>query len=281
MLSTVAMIAALGSMWALTLLAITGIDDVPAWNPKAITFPVPDPVAAIAGVFAATALVRIAMTLYRRQRVHRRVRDALMHIESGDPDVVVIADRQPDAFVVPGPHRSAWRGPRIVVTDGMRSALDDEQWRALLAHERAHLDAGHHRLRAATDLAAAANPLLIPARRTVGYLCERWADERAGREVGSRRLVAGAIATAALAHDTAERTESAHGGTPGIDVGALRHGAIGFNGVGTVDRVVALQRPAPTALRTVIAMAVLVTAGVLLADANATGELFAVLRVIL
>src|SRR5262245_9688476 len=88
MLSTVAMIAAIGSMWALTLLAITGVDDVPAWNPKAITFPVPDPIAAIAGVGAATALVRIAMTLYRRQRVHRRVRDALMHIESGDPDVV-------------------------------------------------------------------------------------------------------------------------------------------------------------------------------------------------
>jgi hypothetical protein len=42
--------------------------------------------------------------------------------------------------------------------------------------------------------------------------------------------------------------------------------------------VVALQRPAPTALRLVVIGAILVAVGILAADANATGELIASLR---
>ena len=274
-LSAVSVVAAAGSLWAMALLAVTGIDDVPALDPRSIVFSVPDPVALVAAVGVLVAAARMAGTIRRRRRVHRRVRGALHGLASGDSDVVVIADLLPDAFVVPARRTGILRRqrPQIVVTNGMLAALDDDQQQALFAHERAHLDGGHHLLRAAADLAAAASPLLIPARDAVGFLCERSADERAGAAVGSRNLVAAAIATAALAHGG--------GSSPKLAAGAAlaTSGApLAFNGLATVDRVVALQRPAPTALRLVVVGAILVAVGILAADANATGELIASLR---
>src|SRR5258708_24833862 len=58
---------------------------------------------------------------------------------------------------------------------------------------------------ALTYFAAAANPLLRPVAAAVTYTVERWADERAARACGDRRLAARAIGKAALA--------SAEGGT--------------------------------------------------------------------
>ncbi|MFC8583265.1 M56 family peptidase, partial [Streptomyces sp. NPDC057217] len=78
-------------------------------------------------------------------------------------------------------------------------------------------------------LAARANPFLRPLRTAVAYSAERWADEEAAAEVGSRRTVARAIGKAALLAPRA----------PAATLPALA-------AVGPVPRrVAALMRPAP------------------------------------
>jgi hypothetical protein len=88
---------------------------------------------------------------------------------------------------------------RVVVSSAMFGALDAEERRVLLAHERCHLRSGHYLFRWATRLAAAAFP---PARRLVpdcDFALERWADEQAAVAVGDRRVAARALVHAALA----------------------------------------------------------------------------------
>lgn len=267
-LASIVAIGAIGALWATALLAATLVDDVPFLARSVGPIPVPDGVALVALLALVITSVRLVGVLRRRRRLYARIHDAIADLEPVDSDVIVIADARPDAFAVPG------RGParrrheqRIVLTEGMLAALDDGQTSALLAHERAHLRAGHHRLRAAADLAAAANPLLIPARNTVGFLCERWADERAVADVGSRRLVANAIATAALAQAADARATAA-----GHQV------ALGFNHCGTVDRVAALHRPPASKLRAATVLALVAGVCILAADVNATGELLETVR---
>lgn len=263
-LASIVAIGAIGTLWATALLAATFVDDVPLLARSVGPMPVPDGVALVAVLALVIASVRLVGVLRRRRRLYAQIHDAIADLEPVDSDVVVIADARPDAFAVPGlgPAHRRCREPRIVLTEGMLAALDNGQCSALLAHERAHLRAGHHRLRAAADLAAAANPLLIPARNTVAFLCERWADERAVADVGSRRLVANAIATAALAQAADARATAAG-----------RQVALGFNHCGTVDRVAALHRPPASALRVATVLALVAGVCILAADVNATGEL--------
>jgi Zn-dependent protease with chaperone function len=267
-LAGIVTIAAVGTLWSTALLAATYIDDVPFVARSIDPIPVPDGVALVALAALAVALMRLVAVIRRRRRLYRRVHDAIAGLEPVDADVVVLADARPDAFAVPGSGAARRRHePRIVLTEGMLAALDGGQKSALLAHERAHLRDGHHRLRAAADLAAAANPLLIPARNTVVFLCERWADERAVADVGSRRLVANAIATAALAQ-AADARATASG----------RQVALGFNHLGTVDRVAALHRPPASALRAATLLALVAGVCIVAADVNATGELLEIVR---
>ena len=81
----------------------------------------------------------------------------------------------------------------------MLDALDEDGRAVLLAHERAHLAGYHWVFVTLARLAATANPLLRPLASAVEYTVERWADERAAEEIGDRRRVARAIATAAIA----------------------------------------------------------------------------------
>lgn len=138
-------------------------------------------------------LVAVAAAVLRRASVHRK---ALREARRDRPDgsrLLMVPDAAAMAFAVPG------RPGHVVVTTGMRERLTDRQFDALLAHEDAHLAGGHHRLIRAVELAAAAHPALWWVARHVGYLVERAADERAAAQVGSRRTVAHAIGTAALA----------------------------------------------------------------------------------
>jgi hypothetical protein len=81
----------------------------------------------------------------------------------------------------------------------MLDALVGDERRVLLAHERAHASNAHYLFTSVARLAAAANPLLRPVSAELGYVVERWADERAAAETGDRTLTARAIARAALA----------------------------------------------------------------------------------
>lgn len=107
-------------------------------------------------------------------------------------ELVVTEESRPSAVAVPG------RPGRIVVSRSLLRLLSPDERRVLLAHERAHLHAGHHWHRSAVALAIAANPLLAPLAGAITYATERWADERAATDLGNRRGAARAVARVAL-----------------------------------------------------------------------------------
>jgi Zn-dependent protease with chaperone function len=174
----------------------------------------------------------------------------------GSSQVVVIPDGAADAYAVPG-----WPG-RIVVTAGMLDALNPAERQVLLEHERAHA-AGHHYLfTALTYFAAAANPLLRPVAAAVTYTVERWADERAARACGDRRLAARAIGKAALASASAEemtpgarQRRPAGAAAAGIAGAAALRGADRLRGAGPVPRRVAALLAPPLRIRPLLIVA--------------------------
>ncbi|MFC1434980.1 M48 family metalloprotease, partial [Streptacidiphilus sp. N1-3] len=156
------------------------------------------PVGAAAGALLLVLAVRAARVLLR----HRRGRAAAWALAGrragrhGDDGLVVLPDRAPDAYALPG---GLLRPGRIVVTSGMLRTLAPAELAVLLAHEQAHLTGRHHRFLLLADLTTALHPLLRPLRDGVAYAVERWADEAAAASVADRRLVARAIGRAALA----------------------------------------------------------------------------------
>lgn len=114
-------------------------------------------------------------------------------------EVEILDDHAPVAYTLPGA-----RG-RTVVSSGMLRALSTTEQAVLFSHERSHRSRRHDRFIHAVDLSAAVVPLLAPMRGYVRYATERWADEDAAGQVGDRRLVARALARAALVQHAAPR----------------------------------------------------------------------------
>jgi hypothetical protein len=173
------------------------------------------------GAVAAAVLVVLALRSLRVLRRHRAEHAAARmlvarHAGTGgdvDVDLIVLPDRLPDAYALPG---GLFRGgrDRIVVTAGMIEALPADEREVLLAHERAHLSGHHHRFLLLADLAVALHPLLRPLRDGAAYSLERWADESAAERVADRRLVARAVGRAALAGAGAGALRMAAGPVP-------------------------------------------------------------------
>ncbi|MEF9885940.1 M56 family metallopeptidase [Streptomyces sp. P9-A4] len=229
LLAVVAGVSAVCSTLCLGLLMIVGTAQLPG-NPLPDSWSDPDVRAAlpydeIAGRAAIPVLLAVLVSggaaAWRQLRVRRRAAGALAGLPP--TSVAVLPDRTPYAYALPG------RRGRVVVSTGMLTGLGSDERRALFAHERAHLAARHHRHLLTVHLAARANPFLRPLRTAVSYTVERWADEDAAAEVGSRRAVARAIGKAALLAPRA----------PAATLPALA-------GAGPVPRrVAALMRPAP------------------------------------
>ena len=243
-----AVLVALGSTWGLLLLALTLLN----WTPFAQErTPVADPVPSGIAVAALVLLVTAVCRALRAARVRAQTERALEIICSLCPphsELAVLDDPLVQAYAVPG------RPGRILVSSGLLRATTPRDRHVVLAHERAHLRHDHHRLRALTELAAAVNPLLLPARDAVAYLVERWADEAAAKETGSREQVAAALARVALA------TSASAPGSP----------ALAFHRHAVVERVVALQAPCPPD-RWTLAAATLALAGLTaVCEADAT-----------
>ena len=96
---------------------------------------------------------------------------------------------QPAAYCVAG------RQPTVILTTGAVQALDPGQLDAVLAHERAHLTARHHRLVALARIGREVLPflpLMRDAERQVARLVELHADDAATR-VRDPRLLATAL----------------------------------------------------------------------------------------
>ncbi|WP_329100555.1 M56 family metallopeptidase [Micromonospora sp. NBC_01699] len=185
------------SMTNLAVFALVAVAEVPAvgrtvgWSSRVVA----DDTAHVAWApwLSVALLVTAGVAVARRWRRHRRALDLEPVGLPGDGPLVLLTDPSVQAFAVPG------RPGRVVVTTGLRQLLTERQFDALLAHEHAHLTAGHHRLVRLAELAAATHPALWWVARQVDYLVERAADEQAAIEVGSRRTVAHAIGVAALA----------------------------------------------------------------------------------
>lgn len=92
-------------------------------------------------VFCGVALLVLAIAAWRsgsRYRAWFRSLHAELDRHSRDGGVIVVPEREPVAFAVPG------RGGRIVISGGLLSALRPRERAALLAHEAAHLRLRHH-----------------------------------------------------------------------------------------------------------------------------------------
>jgi hypothetical protein len=105
----------------------------------------------------------------------------------------------------------------IVITPGLIRALDADERRAVLAHERAHLQHRHHRYRRIAALLAAANPLLRRVPDAVSYLTERWADEDAAAATSRATTAAALTGVARLTGERVERSlATIHSATVGV-----------------------------------------------------------------
>ncbi len=163
------------------------------WSPDALRTQdaVNIPLSIAAGVLLMTVLTLMAGTVVRYVRWARQLARELD--EHGGDGVVILPGDEPLAFSAPG------RGGRIAISSGMLAALNPKERCALLAHERAHLALRHHLFLVTLTLSSTLNPLLRPLTSAAGFALERWADETAARHLGDRKLVARAVAKAALA----------------------------------------------------------------------------------
>jgi Zn-dependent protease with chaperone function len=123
-----------------------------------------------------------------RSRAARRHRRRVLEVMRAEPwlgehrleagvDVVTLPCTEPLAYAVPG------RPDQIAVTEGLASALDDDEMEAVVRHEQSHLRWRHDEALAVGADIEARFGWFAPARRSASGLrlaVERWADEDAG-----------------------------------------------------------------------------------------------------
>ncbi|GAB3174923.1 M48 family metalloprotease [Streptomyces incanus] len=206
-LTATALVLAGGCVAALGSLVLTGLLKLPAFAALGeLVHPLRTPsgylvlpAAAIATGVLTIGAWTLAHSAVRQTRAFRTARaEAGRRPPAGD--LCVVDSPHPDAYALPGrPHR-------IVVTTAMLRSLGPGEREALFAHERAHNRGGHHYFLAAAELAAHCHPALRLVRTAIRLAAERAADEAAAAAVGDRRLLARAIARAALAGQAARTT---------------------------------------------------------------------------
>lgn len=155
-----------------------------------------------AGLIAATLLAVAAWRALVQDERWRHDASAFGRVDG----VRVVPMAGAIAYAVPGRHGG------IVLGDQLLRSLDAEERRVVLAHERAHLDLHHHRYLRTAEACAAALPLLRPLARRIRFETERWADEAAAANLGSRLPVARTIAKVALLGRAENRPLLAFGG---------------------------------------------------------------------
>lgn len=228
LLSIGSVVCAAGSAAALGLLAWTLVSLAPQvaaqghWSAQVIRAenPVPTPVALAALVALLAVVVRTLVAAWRRGRGLQSAYRTAAELPAAAGKLVVVDDDTLPACAVPG------RPGKIVMPATLLRRLDGPQRRAVLGHERAHLDHRHH-LHLAASGVAAANPLLAALPQAMALATERWADEAATGSC-ARHQVADALRVAAAA-------------TPGLSLGA----ALGAATNHLAARLTALAAPPP------------------------------------
>lgn len=148
-------------------------------------------VAALSLALLAAAAIAASLVLARRVRSVLEARGTCRRLPAAVGELVVFPGADAGAFALPG------RPGRIVVSQALLVALSPGERQALLAHERSHLRHRHHWHRTAAAVAVAANPMLLRLPAALAEGIERWADEDAALDVGSRATVADALLVAA------------------------------------------------------------------------------------
>lgn len=216
-------------------------------------------VVALGGVLALAVALRAvycllaALVVAGRQRRHQRDMLALVGRRDPELDALVVDHDCAAAYCLPG------RGRHVVLTSAALDALDEDQLRAVLAHERAHLRERHHLVLATARAAERAFPGVAPfgyARAEIDRLVEMAADDVASRD-SRRHTVASALV--ALADGSAPAAALAAGGTAAVArVRRLLAPASPLGAAGTVlgCAAAALLVAAPLAMAAGPAMAV-------------------------
>lgn len=217
LLSVVAAVTA-GTVAALALTTAAGFVLGPARRAEIIEWcrivPLHHEVGTVLGsvsLLAVTAMsARVALVVRRRRR---------LSIGTGGKRISILETERPMAYAVPG------KPGCVVVSTGLLNALTPPERRVLFAHERAHLQQRHHRYLLIAALARAIVPLLSPLESRIRLSTERCADEEAAAAVdGDRRLVASAIAKAALTTSQFDGLIPAFSGSSVVErVSALIH----------------------------------------------------------
>lgn len=155
-------------------------------------------------LLAIVYLARIAWVAVRTSRATSRLAaSAVLAAQPPAPGgaaTQVVTSTRPFAYTLGG------RDGRVVVSRGLLALLDDDERDAVVAHERAHLRLEHHRLlwfaRVVSATLGPAIPAAGEAAASLARELEVIADQAAASEVGGRRVVARALAKAALANAT-------------------------------------------------------------------------------
>lgn len=201
----------------LLLIAVTGLGELRGWHGEPVDglhHSVPLPVGLVAALLLARALWAGARTLQHQRRVEGSY-STLGGVEVRDLG-------HPTAFAVPGTPGA------VLVDQRLWFALDPKERSVLVAHEYAHLHAGHHRHLALANIAEAMFWPLRSLAVQLRLVLERVADESAADRLGDRVFVGRTVARAALLCNGAAYPAHIDGGD-------------------TLQRVSALLRPAPRA----------------------------------
>lgn len=141
---------------------------------------------------AGWALLQVAR-VRRVERRRQRLLVALCGRRVAAHEAVILDQPQPAAYCVAG------RASTVILTSGTVELLTPSQLSAVLAHERAHLGAKHHRLQACAALAGRTLPELAFMRdlpHQIGRLLEMHADDLAACTQDPETLAEALVAVA-------------------------------------------------------------------------------------
>ncbi|MEE2522719.1 M56 family metallopeptidase [Pseudarthrobacter sp. J75] len=220
-----------------------------------------------AALLTAHLVFTLLLTYVRIRRQRRRHRELLELLASPSPEragTLVISHDSPVAYCLPGGARSI-----TVLSDGLVSALEPAELRAVLSHENAHLSQRHHLLLwafAAWRQALPWLPTTLLAQQAVNSLIEMLADDVALKEVSRTTLITAiAIVSAGPENPDARRPQALQSGMGASPAGLDQDSATGsFSARTTASRVSRLLEPRPPLPQSLTA-AVLALSALLLA----------------
>jgi hypothetical protein len=149
---------------------------------------------ALVGIRLLWAVGRVAVGTRARRKRHRDLVDVLATPDGLIPGLRVLAEETPLAYCLP-----ALRGSRVIVSVGALDRLDDNELRAVLAHEQAHLRARHDLVLEAFTALHMAFPRFVRSDVALDQartLVELLADDDARRRNGPLPLARALVALA-------------------------------------------------------------------------------------